>query len=125
MGGISKVSKVTRVGQRFINKKEKRDRRIIEHQNKIQQIADRPNFTSANNADIAQLKNQQNWIDSFKMPEQQILESNKIIPYIKTVKKKSGKKNQPKSSNVIGEGFTEREMYGRSYTPTGYLDFGY
>lgn len=116
---------VTKVGQKFTSKIAARNRRIQAHQNKIEQIADRPGFTSVNQADKALLKNQQNWIDSFGMPETDILKSKILIPYVKTTKKKLGKKNQPKAPNVIGEGLTNTEMYNRSYTQTGYLDLGY
>lgn len=120
--GISKASRVT---QRFRAKIDKRNRRIMEHQNKISDIADRPNFTSVNQSDKALLKNQQDWINSFGMSEDNIMKSNIIIPYMKKqqVKKTTGRKS--KSQSVIGEGPTESEMYGRSYTPTGYLDLGY
>ena len=78
-----------------------------------------------NQADKALLKNQQNWIDSFGMSEADILKSKIIIPYVKTTKKKLGKRNQPKAQNVIGEGLTNTEMYNRSYTQSSYMDLGY
>ena len=116
---------VSKVGQKFTSKIAARNRRIQAHQNKIEQIADRPGFTSVNQADKALLKNQQNWIDSFGMSEADILKSKIIIPYVKTTKKKLGKRNQPKVQNVIGEGLTNTEMYNRSYTQSSYMDLGY
>ena len=119
------MNKLSKVGQKFTNKIASRNRRIQEHQNKIERIADRPGFTSVNQADKALLKNQQNWINSFGMSETDILKSNIVIPYVKTAKKKLGKKNQPRTQNIIGDGLTDTEMYNRSYTQSGYLDLGY
>ena len=59
------------------------------------------------------------------MSEADILKSKIIIPYVKTTKKKLGKRNQPKVQNVIGEGLTNTEMYNRSYTQSSYMDLGY